>query len=214
LATSGPYDQITIKVGEWDDDPFPFTTFVWTSTPTPDAEKPAPWIAGPTVWIVGPELILGAIPKTSDMYNGRYMASLCVRPMETDLLQVAKDAQVTVPVPDLQTLKAYVPLNNARLAYEAGHYQDSITQAQKALSMNPRLQTAYWGIGISYGMLSQWDLAIKNLNAAFKINKSNDVGVYAALQWAKASKKAAKKGQKPMIKGKAWKNPEWDAPWS
>jgi hypothetical protein len=38
--------------------------------------------------------------------------------------------------------------------------------------------------------------------------------VYSTLQWAKASKKAAKKGEKPKIKGKEWKNPEWKAPWS
>jgi len=214
LTTSDPYDQVTVKVDEWDDDPFPLTTFVWTSTPTPDTEKPAPWIAGPTVWIVGPGLILGAIPKTSDMYNGRYMASLCVRPIDPDLLQIARDAQVNVPVPDIQTPKFYVPLNKARLAYEAGEYQDSITQARNALSLDPQLQTAYWGIGISYGMLGQWDLAIANLNTAFKLDKNHDADVYGALQWAKASKKAAKKGEKPKIKGKDWKNPEWNAPWS
>jgi tetratricopeptide (TPR) repeat protein len=204
---------LTIKVGEWNEDPFPFTTFVWTSTPTPDAEKPAPWIAGPTVWIVGPELILGAIPKTSDMYHGDYMASLCVRPMEPELLQIAKDAQVNVPVPNLQELEAYVPLNKARLAYEAGQYRDSIAQAQNAIALEPRLQTAYWAIGISYGMLGQWDLAIANLNTAFKLDKNNG-DVSAALEWAKESKKAAKKGEKPKIKGRDWKNPEWNAPWS
>jgi hypothetical protein len=51
------------------------------------------------------------------MYNGFYLASLCVRPIDPDLLQIAKDAQVDVPVADQQALKAYVPLNKARLAY-------------------------------------------------------------------------------------------------
>ena len=213
VTTSDPQDWVTIKIPEWSTDDLPFYTFVWTSTPTPDGEKPAPWIAGPTVWIVGPGLILGAIPKTSDMYNGRYMASLCVRPIDPDLLQFAKDAEVGVPVPDLQTLKAYVSLNKARLAYEAGQYQESITQARNALSIEPRLLTAYWGIGISYGMLGQWDLAIANLNSAYKLDKMRG-DVYSTLQWAKASKKAAKKGEKPKIKGKEWKNPEWKAPWS
>lgn len=213
VTTSDPQDQVTIKIPEWDPDPS-FHMWIWTSTPTPDAEKPASWIAGPTVWIVGPELELGAIPKTWDGYNdGSPTAALCVRPIDPDLLQIAKDAQVNVPVPDLQTLKAYVPLNKARLAYEAAQYQDSITQARNALSMEPRLQTAYWGIGISYGMLGQWDLAIANLNSAYKLDK-NQGDVYGALQWAKASKKAAKKGEKPKIKGKEWKSPEWKAPWS
>jgi hypothetical protein len=56
-------------------------------------------------------------------------------------------------------------------------------------------------------------LAIANLNPAYKLDK-NQGDVYGALQWAKASKKAAKKGEKPKIKGKEWKNPEWKAPWS
>lgn len=151
--------------------------------------------------------------ETWDMYNGFYLASLCVRPIDPDLLQIAKDAQVDVPVADQQALKAYVPLNKARLAYEAGQYQESITQSRNALSMEPRILTAYWGIGISYGMLGHWDLAIANLNSAYKLDKMRG-DVYSTLQWAKASKKAAKKGEKPKIKGKEWKSPEWKAPWS
>jgi hypothetical protein len=213
VTDSEPSDWVTIKIPEWEASSV-FSTWIWTSTPTPDAEKPAPWIAGPTVWIVGPGLGLGAIPKTSDMYNAGYMASLCVRPMEADILQIAKDAQVEVPVSDLQALKAYVPLNKARLAFEAGQYQESITQARNTLALAPRLQKAYWGIGISYGMLGQWDLAIANLNSAFKLDKNYQGDVYKDLQWAKASKKAAKKGEKPKIKGKEWKSPAWKAPWS
>lgn len=214
LRTSAPQDEPTLKIPQWAADPFPFTTWIWTSTPTPDAQKPATWIAGPTVWILGPELIPGAIPKTWDGYDGQPTAALCVRPMEPDILQTAKAAQVTVPVPDLQTLKAYVPLNNARLAYEAGNYQDTITQAQSALALDPHLQAAYWAIGISDGMLGQWDQAITNLNAAIKIDKSTAGDANGALEWAKASKKAAKKGQKPTIKGKPWPNPQWNAPWT
>jgi tetratricopeptide (TPR) repeat protein len=133
--------------------------------------------------------------------------------MEADLLQIATDAQVNLPVPSIEALKPYVPLNKARLAYEAGQYQESITQARNALSMDPRLQTAWWGIGISYGMLGQWDLAISSLESALKIDKGYG-NAKNSLQWAKASKEAAKKGEKPKIKGKEWKDPEWKAPWS
>jgi hypothetical protein len=213
VTTSDPQDWVTIKIPEWSADDFPFSTFVWTSTPTPDAQKPAPLIAQPMVWIVGPELRVGTIPTNWADYDRYYLAALCVRPMDPALLPIAKDALVDVPVPDLQMLKAYVPLNKARLAYEAGQYQESITQARNALSMEPRLLTAYWGIGISYGMLGQWDLAIANLNSAYKLDKMRG-DVYSTLQWAKASKKAAKKGEKPKIKGKEWKSPEWKAPWS
>jgi tetratricopeptide (TPR) repeat protein len=135
--------------------------------------------------------------------------------MDAATLQIAKDAQVDIPVPDLPTLKAYVMLNKARLAYQAGQYQESITQAQNALSIQGGLQTAYWGMGLSYAMLGQWDLAIANLNSAFKFDKNYQGNVYGALQWAKASKKAAKKSRKPKIRGKEWKSPEWKGPpWS
>ena len=141
------------------------------------------------------------------MYHGNYMSSLCVRRIEPELVEIEKDAQVNVPVPNVQELGAYVPLNKARLAYEAGQYRDSIAQAQNAIALDPHLQTAYWAIGISYGMLGEWDSAIASLNTAYKL-------VYAALEWAKASKKAAKKGEKPKIKGRDWRDPEWNAPWS
>jgi tetratricopeptide (TPR) repeat protein len=206
-TASAPHDQLTLKIPEWSDNPFPFATWVWTSTPSPYADKSA--------WIVGPYLSLVTVLQTEDSRAGNPISALCVRPMDADTLQIAKDAQVDIPVPDLQTLKAYVMLNKARLAYQAEQYQDSITQAQNALSIQGGLQTAYWGMGLSYGMLGQWDLAIANLNSAFKLNKDYHGDVYATLQWAKASEKAAKKGQKPKIKGKEWKSPDWNGPpWS
>jgi tetratricopeptide (TPR) repeat protein len=206
-TTSAPHDQPTLKIPEWNDNPFPFATWVWTSTPSPYADKSA--------WIVGPYVSVATVLQTEDSKGyGKPIAALCVRPMDAATLQIAKDAQVDIPVPDLQTLKAYVMLNKARLAYQAGQYQDSITQAQNALSMQGGLQTAYWGMGLSYGMLGQWDLAIANFNTSYKLDKNSD-DRYDALQWAKASQKAAKKGEKPKIRGKEWKSPEWKGPpWS
>jgi hypothetical protein len=46
-------------------------------------------------------------------------AVLCVRSIDPDLLQIAKEAQVRQPVPDLLTLKANVPLNMARQAFQS-----------------------------------------------------------------------------------------------
>jgi tetratricopeptide (TPR) repeat protein len=198
-----PYDQDTLKIDigteEW-------SASIWTSTPSATDQKSA--------LVVSPELTFVPILRTKTQATHlSAIAALCVRPMEPEILQIAKDAQVGAPVPDLQTLKANVPLTKARLAYQAGQYQESITQAQNALSIKPGLQTAYWGLGISYGMLGQWDLAIANLNSASKLGKDDEVK--AALQWAVASQKAAKKGEKPKIKGKDWKSPEWKGPpWS
>jgi len=200
---SDPHDVITLKIDIGSED---WSGSIWTSTPSPTDEKSAV--------VVSPELTFKPVlrTKTQATYYSAITA-LCVRPMDAEILQVAKDAQVGAPVPDLQTLKANVPLTKARLAYQAGQYQESITQAQNALSIEPGMQKAYWGMGVSYGMLGQWDLAIANLNSASKLGKDDEVK--AALQWAKASQKAAKKGEKPKIKGKEWKSPEWKgAPWS
>jgi tetratricopeptide (TPR) repeat protein len=113
--------------------------------------------------------------------------------MEPDLLQIAKDAQPNRPVPDVLTLKAYIPLNKARQSYQAGQYQESINQAKNALLVKPDFVPAYWAIGISYGRSGQWDLAITNLETALKIDK--DYGdAKDALKWATESQKAAKSG--------------------
>jgi len=202
--TTEPHDELTLKIDIGDDES---DCSIWTSTPSPTDQGSA-LVVSPPLLTFKPILRT----KTRASYLSA-IAALCVRPMEPEILQIAKDAQVGAPVPDLQTLKANVPLTKARLAYQAGQYQESITEAQNALSIKPAWQTAYWGMGISYGRLGQWDLAIANLNSASKLGKDDEVK--AALQWAKASQKAAKKGQKPKIKGKEWKSPEWKGPlWS
>jgi hypothetical protein len=131
-------------------------------------------------------------------------AALCVRPIDPDLLQLAKDAQPSHPIPDLLTLKANVPLNLARLSFQAGRYQDAITQSQGALAIKPDLADAYWGMGISYGMLGQWDQAISKLESALKIDKGYG-DAKDSLQWAKDSQKAVKHGKTAKDKSPLWK---------
>jgi tetratricopeptide (TPR) repeat protein len=126
-----------------------------------------------------------------------------VRPIDPDLLQIAKDARVSQPVPDLLTLKANVPLNKARQAFQARDYQGAIAQAQSALAIKPDLAPAYGGIGISYGSLGQWDQAVSNLESALKIDK-NYGDAESALKWAKDGLKAAKKGKQPKEPSPKW----------
>jgi tetratricopeptide (TPR) repeat protein len=133
-----------------------------------------------------------------------YPGAVCVRSMEPNLLQAAKAAEVNHPVPDLQTLETFIPLNKARLAYQARNYQESITQAQIALSLKADPATAYWGIAISYGRLGQWDQAISNLQSALDINK-NYGDAETALKWAKDNQKAAKHGKTAKDKPPLWK---------
>jgi hypothetical protein len=132
-----------------------------------------------------------------------FVSALCTRPMEAETLQIAKDAQANQPVPDIPTLKAYVPLNKARLAYQAGRFQESINQAKNAILVKPDFAPAYWAIGISNGRLGQWDLAITNLQEAINIDKVYD-DAKDSLKWAKEGQKATKSGGSPKAQDPPW----------
>jgi tetratricopeptide (TPR) repeat protein len=176
-----------------------FGFFKWTSTLNGDGS-----VMVCTAGVTDPHGVLPKLFQTSKPTASINRTALCTRPMEPDLLQLAKDAQANRPVPDVLTLKAYIPLNKARLAYQAGQYQESIAQAKNALLVKPDFAPAYWAIGISYGMSGQWDLAITNLEAALKIDK--DYGdTKDALKWAKEGQSAAKKGKSPKAQ-----SPQWD----
>ncbi len=138
------------------------------------------------------------VSKVSD-----HNAALCVRKIDADILQLAQDARVSHPVPDLLTVKANVPLNIARLSFQAGRYGDAIVQSQAALAIKPDLADAYWSIGISNGMLGQWDQAISNLESALKIDKGYG-DAKDSLQWAKDGQKAAKHGKTSTDKSPMW----------
>jgi hypothetical protein len=58
-------------------------------------------------------------------------------------------------------------------------------------------------MGISYGMLDQWDQAVSNLQSALKIDKDYR-DAETALQWAKDGLKAAKKGKQPKEPSPTW----------
>ena len=171
--------------------------WVWTSSTAADKNA---WMMKISAYFPNE----GTNTLSSPMSSSFSRVALCTRPMEAEILQFAKDAQVNVPVPDILTLKAYVPLNKARIAFHAGQYQESIDQAKNALWVKSDFAPAYWGMGISYGMMGQWDFAITNLEAALKIDK--DYGdAKDALKWAKEGQKAAKSGGKIKTQ-----SPQWD----
>ena len=58
---------------------------------------------------------------------------------------------------------------------------------------------AYWGNGISNGMLGRWDEAVSNLEAALKIDKNYE-DAKNSLQWAKDSQKTVKQGRTAKAK--------------
>jgi tetratricopeptide (TPR) repeat protein len=189
-----PYDALFFKKGgieTFDQQAIGPLMIIWTSTQyQPKGE----------LWTV----VLGSSsPFETAPITHPYAAAECVRPMEPNLLQTAKAAEVDHPVPDIQTLQTFIPLNKARLAYQAGNYQQSIAQAQLALSLKADPATDYWGIGISYGRLGQWNQAIANLQSALAIDK-NFAAAETALKWAKDGQKAAKKGKLPKEPNPTW----------
>jgi tetratricopeptide (TPR) repeat protein len=141
--------------------------------------------------------------ETANISKGWGHMAICVRSMEPDLLQLAKDAQAPVAVADVQTLKAYVPIAQAHASFKAGQYQAAITEANGALAIEPKFAPAYWAMGVSAGMLGQWDQAIANLQTAVKIDKNYNNGS-AALKWAQEGQKAAKKGESPKDTAPVW----------
>ncbi len=173
----------------------PSDHFIWTSTLT-DGFKA--WTYDQPGFAV-----ISVDMRYASGNGGGPFNALCVRPMEAALLQIAKQAQVNYPVPDLQTLKNYAVLSKARLAYRAGQYQDSLTEAKNAPMVKPGFAPTYWAIGISYGRLGQWDSAITNLQAALKIDKGYK-DAKNALKWAEEGLKAAKSGGIPKAQAPDW----------
>jgi tetratricopeptide (TPR) repeat protein len=196
-ASQLPYDVAYFKGGIFT--PNPTLSHIWTSTHPP---------SNPGDVLVG-YLYIYAGRSDDDWFGSislqrfSLMGALCTRPMEAELLQIAKDAQVSHRVSDVEALKKYVPLNKARLAYQAGQYQESVTLAQQALAFNDDPVSVYYGLGIAYGRLGQWDQALANLGSARKIDKDSTL-VKAALKWAKQGQKAAPKGRQAKEKPPVW----------
>jgi hypothetical protein len=164
--------------------------YIWTSTPTGNQE----------VWVEGHGFPPGEIASKLTTSIGRQ--AICTRAMEPELIPIAQQAQVPVAVPDIATLKADALIAQAGKAYQAGDYQSSLAQAQSALLVKPGFAPAEWAVGISYGMLGQWDPAVTNLEAA---KKGGDSDAKATLKWAQDGQKAAKKGQTLKEGSPTWK---------
>jgi tetratricopeptide (TPR) repeat protein len=150
---------------------------------------------------------------------------LCVRPMDAEMAALANDAHVDVPISTMEEFQAYVTVSKARSSYQATQYSASLQQAQAALQLKPNFLPALVGIGLSSGMLGQWDQAVSSLQAAKNLAKddkaiSNDLkwanskaaknlakeykAISDDLKWAKNGQKAAAKGKQPTGKTPVW----------
>jgi tetratricopeptide (TPR) repeat protein len=173
---------------------------IWTSTPDGAHQVDVvvmgrPAIVGNYFDVNYPQYARQMAVKKSEQHT-----TVCTRVMEDDLRQIATNAQVDSAVPDVQTLKAYALVAKAQQAYADGNYQEALAKAQSALQIKPNFAPADWVIGMSDGMLGQWNLAVFNLEATLKIDKSYR-NAKDSLKWAKEGLEAAKKGESPPAPG-------------
>jgi hypothetical protein len=185
--------------------------YLWTST----QEGAKAWIVLPgsnslsfkqqyppsPVGVAGLKGIFTTVPTGKG--KAREFNALCVRQMEPDLLALAKQAQVDHPVSDLQTLKANVPLTQAKIAFGNQDYPNSISDLQAALAIQPNLEEADFALGVSYGALNQWDQSIASFNAVLKLEKNNQSAL-AGLKWAKQEQKSQTTHGKVKAKPPIW----------
>lgn len=132
--------------------------------------------------------------------------ALCVRQMDPDVAAAARLAHPGSPIPDLPTLKAYVPYRHAYSAYARKNYQQSLTDLQAALEIQPMFADAQWALGLVYGVQQQWDQAIASLQAAHKL--SNAAYISNALTWAQQEQAHAANPKKKV----KWSTPVWSKP--
>ena len=167
---------------------------IWSNSPAP---KQGEYYTQRVNGLSAPEA-----SKPSDHWGH---VAFCVRAMEPDVLQAAKAAPITTAVSDLATLQAYAPLLKAQAAYNADQFQSCIDQIRQGLAIKPDIAVAYYGLGLSEGMLGQWDQAVADLE---KVKKLGLHGEYA-LAWATNNQKAARKGV--SLDPNTNIRPAWDA---
>ncbi len=118
--------------------------------------------------------------------------TFCVRLMESDLLQTAKDANVPQAVADTKALQGWVLIRKSEKAIKSLQYQDAVTTAKQAVLVLPKEAQAFRDLGVAEGYLGQSDDAIASLTTAHKLNSKDDE-IISNLAWAKNGKKQARK---------------------
>jgi tetratricopeptide (TPR) repeat protein len=74
--------------------------------------------------------------------------------------------------------KADFWFDKAALVATYGNNKAAIRYYQKALSLNPNLGGAYFGQGISYGQLGDYQMAISRINRALQLEPQNGMYYY------------------------------------
>lgn len=187
LHDAGTESPMTIVAFHGD----PWLLWFWSSTPGPDGTILTERKAGGH-----------AESKPTDH---RSHGELCVRPLDPDIAEVARQVRPRRPVSDLTALRNLVPLRQANEAYRQKDYAASLKYARTAVKLNPKLAEAFYGQGLSQARLGMWTEAIASLKTAKKLNW-NWMG--DSLQWASLSAKAAASGT--VVDLRKTREPAWD----
>ena len=142
----------------------------WTSTPG---------TAPQDFWVMNyPKYPISKAAVSSWLF--RYEA-MCVRPMEPELLALAKAIHPEHMVNGVPEMKAVGLLDQAEAALNAGELAAAMEYAKQSLVLYPQSPRALDDIGRALGYMGKWDEAVKNLTAAVKLNDKPrpDVNTYS-----------------------------------
>ncbi len=118
------------------------------------------------------------------------LLTFCVRPMEPELLDIAKEAHPSTPVSGMAVLKALVILGKSEDAMAAGSFQEAVDDAKQVLLIYPKHEQGLEDLALAYSYMGQWDQAIQTLQTAEGYTKKYPPFV-SQMKWTLAAQKEA-----------------------
>jgi tetratricopeptide (TPR) repeat protein len=124
-----------------------------------------------------------------------YAGVFCVRSLEPDLLQLAKDAHPPTAVTGVPQLQSIALLVKAEDALATDQFDEAITQGKQALALDPNSIRAFDDIGMANAYAGNWPDAIAALNKAVSLDKHHETSAKQDLANAKQMLKNKQKGK-------------------
>jgi hypothetical protein len=122
--------------------------------------------------------------------TGGYAQAFCVRTMEPDLLQLAKDAHPPSPVTGLSQLQSIALLVKAEDALDSDQFDAAVSDAQQALVLDTKSIRALHDMGIADAYAGRWTEALATLDTAHTLDK-NLTETYDDIKWVQGFQKEA-----------------------
>ena len=151
--------------------------------------------------------------------GGHY--AFCTRNMESDLLQMAKEANTQAAVLDARELQIYVWLGRSQAAMAVGNYPGAVEAAKQALLLSPNSFMVSNILARAYTSQGQWNQAISAYQAvpdnrylkselkriaSLQKKASNDPNAVTAVGYISQSEalmEQGKKSRKPLLHRRA-----------